>query len=206
MSWYLPHSITKNKYYAKKIMGAEKFHNYIIYYADSLRHYWTANTIYILIYSSSLSYLLLYYTHETRTRIYYYYIITLFFFALFFSYYYIFFFIILYSYILIYPTKFKQKQIIYCYIFYLLLYILQNISYLFYFFIGQYFRSVFRSAPKFKTCQLYFTIRFHNYFILLAKHFPDSDFFRYSKHYLFITQHLNSYLFIYFFYYLFISF
>ena len=41
------------------------------------------NTIYILLYSSSLSYLILYYTHETRTRIYYY-DITLFFFAFFF--------------------------------------------------------------------------------------------------------------------------
>ena len=72
----------------KKIMGAKKFYNYIIYYADSLRHYWTAeHYIYILLYSSSLSSsLILYYTHETRTRIYYYYYISLFFFAFFFSY------------------------------------------------------------------------------------------------------------------------
>ena len=95
----------KNKYYAKKIMGAEKFCNYIIYYADSLRHYWTANTIlYCFILLRFI--LLLYYTHETRTRIYYYYyIITLFFFAFFFSYYSIFFFIILYSYTFAYLRK-----------------------------------------------------------------------------------------------------
>ena len=106
-----------------KKVGAEKFHNYIIYYADSLRHYWTANTI--LYYFILLRFLLLYYTHthtHTRARVYYYYYITLFFFAFFFSYYSIFFFIILYSYTFADPRKIEPKQIIYGYIFYLLIY------------------------------------------------------------------------------------
>lgn len=59
----------KNKYYAKKIMGAEKFHNYIIYYADSLRHYWAVeHYIYITLFffaflSSSILYTRNAYTH-----------------------------------------------------------------------------------------------------------------------------------------------
>ena len=85
----------------KKIMGAEKFHNYIIYYADSLRHYWTANTIYILIYSSSLYSSLILYAHAHTRIYYYYYIIALFFFAFFFFYYYAYILLLLYCFILL---------------------------------------------------------------------------------------------------------
>ena len=60
----------KNKYYAKKNMGAEKFHNYIIYYADSLRHYWTASTILYYFILLRLLLLLFYIIRTKRVRVY----------------------------------------------------------------------------------------------------------------------------------------
>ena len=86
-------------------MGAKKFHNYIIYYADSLRHYWTANTIYIYCFIL-LRFLILFYIIRTKRVRVYTIIILLYSSSLYSSSYYsIFFFIILYSYTFAYLRK-----------------------------------------------------------------------------------------------------